>query len=71
MGVSMSELLILLIIAVVLFGSRRLKDLGTDLGSAITGFRKAMKDSGTVKNDPDNNDANRKDETPSRHHNNN
>lgn len=71
MGVSMSELLILLIIAVVLFGSRRLKDAGADLGSAISSFRNTLKDNGPSHNDPDNMSATLKDETPSRHHNKN
>lgn len=43
MGVSISELLILLVIAVVLFGSSRLRDVGSDLGEAIKSFRKAFK----------------------------
>lgn len=44
MGVSISELLILLVIAVVLFGTKRLRDIGSDLGGAINSFRKAIKD---------------------------
>jgi sec-independent protein translocase protein TatA len=34
--------LILLLIIVMLFGTKRLGSLGTDLGNAIKGFRKAM-----------------------------
>lgn len=44
MGISLSELLILLVIVIVLFGTRRLRDVGSDLGSAIKSFRKAIKD---------------------------
>lgn len=44
MGVSISELLILLVIAVVLFGTKRLRDIGSDLGGAINSFRKAIKE---------------------------
>lgn len=48
MGISVSELLILLVIAVVLFGSKRLRDVGSDLGGAIKGFRKAIKETEQV-----------------------
>jgi sec-independent protein translocase protein TatA len=44
MGISLSELLILLVIVIVLFGTRRLRDVGSDLGSAIKSFRKAVKE---------------------------
>lgn len=42
MGFGIKELLVVLLIAVVVFGTTRLKTLGGDLGSAIKGFRKAM-----------------------------
>jgi sec-independent protein translocase protein TatA len=38
------ELLILLVIVVLVFGGKRLKNLGGDLGGAIKGFKKSMKD---------------------------
>jgi sec-independent protein translocase protein TatA len=38
------ELLIVLVIVVLIFGPKRLKSLGSDLGSAIKGFRKAVTD---------------------------
>lgn len=44
-GVSIWQLLIILIIVVVLFGTKRLRNIGTDLGSAIRGFRNSIKDS--------------------------
>ena len=44
MGISISELLLLLLIVVVLFGTKRLRSVGTDLGAAIKGFRSAVKD---------------------------
>ena len=37
------ELLIILAIVLVIFGPRRLKTLGADLGNAIKGFRSAVK----------------------------
>ncbi len=43
-GIGIWQLLIILLIAIVLFGSKRLKGLGSDLGGAIKGFRKSMGD---------------------------
>jgi sec-independent protein translocase protein TatA len=42
MGIGLKELLIILVIIVLLFGTKKLKSLGTDLGSAIKGFKKSM-----------------------------
>jgi sec-independent protein translocase protein TatA len=41
-GISVWQLLIVLVIVVLLFGTKRLGSLGSDLGSAIRGFRKSM-----------------------------
>ncbi len=41
-GLGVWELLIILAIVVLLFGPRRLKTLGSDLGNAIKGFRSAV-----------------------------
>ena len=41
-GISIWQLLIILAIIVVLFGTARLKNIGSDLGSAIRGFRNSM-----------------------------
>ena len=38
------ELLLILVIVVLLFGTKKLKNIGTDLGGAIKGFRSAMRD---------------------------
>lgn len=38
------QLLIILVIVLLLFGTKRLKGLGGDLGGAIKGFKKAMTD---------------------------
>ena len=43
-GIGMGELLVILGIVVLLFGTKRLKTLGADLGSAIKGFRSAVKE---------------------------
>lgn len=44
MGISIWQLLIVLLIVVMLFGTKRLRGLGSDLGDAISGFRKSMSD---------------------------
>ncbi|HEY5568274.1 MAG TPA: twin-arginine translocase TatA/TatE family subunit [Gammaproteobacteria bacterium] len=41
-GISIWQLLIILVIVLLVFGTKRLKTLGGDLGGAIKGFRKAM-----------------------------
>lgn len=44
-GVSIWQLVIVLFIVIMLFGSKRLGSLGSDLGSAIRGFRNSIKES--------------------------
>jgi sec-independent protein translocase protein TatA len=44
MGIGFRELLIILAIALVLFGAKKLKNIGSDLGGAVRGFKKAMND---------------------------
>lgn len=41
---SIPQLLIVLVIVVLIFGAKRLRNLGGDLGSAVKGFKTAMKD---------------------------
>ena len=41
-GISITQLLIILVIVVLVFGTKRLKSLGGDLGGALKSFRKAM-----------------------------
>ncbi len=43
-GISIWQLLIILVIIVLLFGTKRLRGIGADLGSAIKGFRNSVKD---------------------------
>ncbi|WP_190600654.1 twin-arginine translocase TatA/TatE family subunit [Candidatus Vesicomyidisocius sp. SY067_SCS001] len=47
------ELIIILVIVLLLFGGKRLKDIGGDLGNAIKGFKKAMKESTDSINEKD------------------
>lgn len=44
MGISIWQLLIILGIVLVVFGAKRLRNLGGDLGASVRGFRDAMKD---------------------------
>ena len=53
-GISPLSLLLILAIVIALFGTSKLKTLGTDLGEAIKNFRKAMHDDPL--NDPKNDD---------------
>ena len=41
-GISVWQLLIILAIVIMLFGTKRLRSMGGDLGSAVKGFRKSM-----------------------------
>jgi TatA/E family protein of Tat protein translocase len=43
-GISWGEILIILLVVILLFGTGRLSRIGGDLGNAIRGFRTAMKD---------------------------
>lgn len=43
-GISVWQLLIILAIVLVLFGAKRLRNVGTDLGAAVKGFRGAMRE---------------------------
>ena len=43
-GFGMQELLVILAIVLLLFGPKRLKNIGSDLGNAIKGFRTAVND---------------------------
>ena len=41
-GISIWQLAILVLIIVLLFGTKKLRTLGTDLGESVKGFKKAM-----------------------------
>ena len=43
-GISIWQLLIIVVIVVLLFGTKKLSSLGSDLGASIKGFKKAMGD---------------------------
>ena len=44
MGISIWQLLIILAIVLVLFGAKRLRNIGSDLGGAIKGFKQSMRE---------------------------
>ncbi|NGX17485.1 Sec-independent protein translocase subunit TatA [Wenzhouxiangella sp. XN24] len=46
-GISLWQLLIILLIVVLIFGTKRLKGIGSDLGGAVKGFRNSMQDGET------------------------
>lgn len=50
-GISPMQLLIILVIVVLLFGTKKLRGLGGDLGSAMKGFKKAISDDDKDKED--------------------
>jgi sec-independent protein translocase protein TatA len=41
-GIGMRELLIILLVVLVVFGTKKLRTVGQDLGAAVRGFKKAM-----------------------------
>ena len=49
-NISWPQLLIILVIVLAIFGTKRLRTLGSDLGSAVKGFRGAMKEAEEEKN---------------------
>ena len=53
-GISIWQLLIILAIVIMIFGTKKLKSLGTDLGSAVKGFRASVTDKSEDKDGEDN-----------------
>ncbi len=53
-GIGIWQLLIILVIIMLVFGTKKLKNLGSDLGGAIKGFKSAMDEEDKAK---DNNQA--------------
>lgn len=43
-GISVGSLLLVLLIVMLLFGTKRIRDIGQDLGSAVKSFRKGIQD---------------------------
>lgn len=53
-GISIWQLLIILAIVIMIFGTKRLRNLGGDLGGAVRGFKNAMNDNQEDAKDEDN-----------------
>ncbi|PJC85180.1 twin-arginine translocase subunit TatA [Vibrio sp. HA2012] len=52
-GIGIWQLLIIAVIVVLLFGTKKLRNIGGDLGSAVKGFKDAMSDDNEDKKDAD------------------
>jgi sec-independent protein translocase protein TatA len=53
MGISIWQLAIVLVIVLLLFGTKKLRNLGSDLGGAVKGFKGAMSNESADKDDAD------------------
>ncbi|MDG6881509.1 Sec-independent protein translocase protein TatA [Phocoenobacter uteri] len=47
-GISVWQLLAIAVVVVLLFGTKKLRTLGSDLGESVKGFKKAMKDEAEI-----------------------
>jgi sec-independent protein translocase protein TatA len=47
MGIGWKEILMILLVVLLVFGTKKLKTIGSDLGSAVKGFKKSMSDGET------------------------
>ena len=48
-GLSPAQLIILLVVILLIFGTKKLRNAGSDLGAAVKGFKKEMKEDEKVK----------------------
>jgi sec-independent protein translocase protein TatA len=53
MGIGMKELVIILLVVLLVFGAKKLRTIGADLGSAVKGFKKGMNDEDEDEKDKD------------------
>ena len=56
-GISMGSLIIILAIVIVLFGTKKVRHLGSDLGKAIKGFQEGIGQDNKAQNITDNEDT--------------
>lgn len=52
MGFGWQELLIILVIVALIFGTKKLKNIGSDLGGAVKGFKDSMSGDSSDKDKP-------------------
>jgi sec-independent protein translocase protein TatA len=64
-GIGMQELLIILVIALVLFGSKKLPEVGGGLGRAIRNFKRAVSEEDQIDITPTNTNTAKQSETAS------
>jgi len=43
-NIGFKEILLILVVVLLVFGTKKLKNIGSDLGSAVRGFKKSMSD---------------------------
>jgi sec-independent protein translocase protein TatA len=60
-GISVWQLLIILAIVIMLFGTKRLRNMGGDLGAAIKGFKSSIKTDDSKSDDDDTSEDDDKD----------
>lgn len=53
MGISPTQLIIILVIVALLFGTKKLRNMGGDIGGAVRGFKKAMSEDDKQKSKQD------------------
>jgi sec-independent protein translocase protein TatA len=51
-GLGMRELVVILLVVLVIFGAKKLRTVGSDLGHAVRGFKKAMSEGEDEHNAP-------------------
>jgi sec-independent protein translocase protein TatA len=52
MGLGMRELVVILLVVLVVFGAKKLRTVGSDLGAAVRGFKKAMNEGEEEQSNP-------------------
>lgn len=52
-GIGIWQLVIVAVIVLLLFGTKKLRNIGTDLGSAVKGFKKSIEDDTAEKSSAD------------------
>ncbi|MCB0338020.1 MAG: twin-arginine translocase TatA/TatE family subunit [Bdellovibrionales bacterium] len=61
-GLGVPELIIIAIVVILLFGTRRLPELGTGLGKAISNFRSSFREGSAIDVTPDKGEDNKNSE---------
>jgi sec-independent protein translocase protein TatA len=62
-GLGIGEGLILLVVVLLLFGGKKLPELGSSMGKALTNFKKGMNDANNEASDPEKIEQNQDDNT--------